>query len=236
MARKTDNDSMLQVQQQPKTERQLSLIRVVREEEPRPSNPLVDAIIADMKRQEVEGMTIADELYPGHGFTRTQDMPTSIFREIWKEYHQRNPGPQPLDIPDDDSDDDDTPTRKPKKPKRFQEWPIERKWQERLKRLHQLSKKLYSLTELYCHDLQQRAVNNPQYFGVCPLPGAIDSSKLNLSDLLPNPAKEFEKALREQEILEYEIKYEGKQALALPVQLKTPELVQVQTTNTVRLP
>jgi len=59
---------------------------------------------------------------------------------------------------------------KAKPPKPYTPWPLERKWAERARRLMARTRKQFSLVEFYCEALQAKVLENPQYFGICPLP------------------------------------------------------------------
>lgn len=116
-------------------------------------------------------------------------------------------------------------SRKPSKPKTFKPWSRERKLQNRLRKLDLRARKLYTLLpDEYIEYIQTELLQNPEYYGICPLLGSVESCKLNYQDYVLDfqQARLLEAQLREQE--------SGLvQPLNLPLVLKVPEkeLVQV---------
>lgn len=86
-----------------------------------------------------------------------------------------------------------------KPPKPYAPWSLERKWAERARRLMTRTRKQFSLIDFYCEALQAKVLENPQYFGVCPLPGEFQCNVFPAIAIEQQAAISKEVALREQE-------------------------------------
>jgi hypothetical protein len=173
--------------------------------------------LAGIRQQAQEILAIAHEQNPGKHWDRLTEVRGDEFSNACREYHRRQgtlmdtlPLTPPISL------------SKPSRP--YIPWSLERKQRERVKKLLQRISKRYSLIDLFVDAVQDELLSNPQYFGVCPLPGSADSCKIVLRNLVQETAIAYEQQLRLTEHLPVE-------PLAIPLAIKQPEyaLQEMQT-------
>lgn len=148
-----------------------------------------ERMLAELRREAAEILAIANQMFQ-QSWQRLQDVPTSQMGAAVKAYHKANGIVVPQTIRSGPI------SSKPTRP--YRPWPMARKYRERIRRMRVRAQKKYSIPSLQLDFIQSELVRLPHYFGICPLPSEV-SCTLNLQDLLPNPAIEREKQLREEE-------------------------------------
>ena len=87
-------------------------------------------------------------------------------------------------------------------PQTYNSWSEERKFRNRCRKLKERVGGKYSIPDLFCTALQSAVLQNPEYYGVCPIlseRSCIVKPDQRLGWLRANEAKALEARLREQE-------------------------------------
>lgn len=203
--------------------KQLELIKVV--PAPKPENPYLVKLFAELRAESEEMLAIANKLFKGN-WEKLPDVPTEELRQVRSHYNQEKRLPPPAwELPPDD-----TPPVSPSyKRKPYRPWSEERKIKNRLRLLHERMEKRWSLVEFRQDAIYTEVMRQPQYYGVCPLPGSTDACTIKL----PNLARE---AAIQHEIMLREIESGRLKPLEIPLELSVeePELVEVALNNSDR--
>lgn len=148
-----------------------------------------DQMLVDLRQEAMEILAMANQMFQ-QCWQRLQEVPTPQMGAAVKAYHKEK------GIVILQANRSGPISSKPSRP--YRPWPLERKYRGRIRRMRARAQKKYSIPSLQFDFIQSELVRLPHYFGVCPLPSEV-SCTLNLQDLLPNPAIEREKQLREKE-------------------------------------
>ena len=177
--------------------------------------PWKEAMFAKVRAEGQAFLAVANELFPGRGWKTCVDIATKDIRTIRSEYNRRNGLPPPWwDCPDVEP----TPflgTAASYKPKPYRPHSLERKQRRHLKDMVTRIHKKYSFPDMWIPLIQEKLLTNPRYYGVCPLPGAIDASPVEFPSEAQLQAIELENQLRD-------IESGRAQPIKLPLSLKEP--------------
>jgi hypothetical protein len=154
-------------------------------------HPDLKPLINEFKAQERIALGIAKELRME--CDRTRDLNKDDFVRVWDEYWRRNPKAHPSLPRKQSASIKDSKPYKPYRP-----WSLERKQRERSRRMMERFRKKFSLPELFIFAVQDAVIENPWYYGCCPLPDAGDSFPANVPDLKYLEAIAREAKLREE--------------------------------------
>ncbi|MCD8487872.1 MAG: hypothetical protein LRZ84_14340 [Desertifilum sp.] len=184
----------------------------------KPENPYLIKMLQALRAEAAELLAIANKLFSGN-WQNLQEVPTEELKQVRSHYNQVKGLPPPAwELPQIEEAPKIDPTIKPYRP-----WTEERRIANRLRLLHQRMVKKWSLVELRQEALYDAVSRQPQYYGVCPLPGSQDACTIKL----PNPERE---AAIQFEIMDREIRSGRMKPLNLPLKLtqKEPELVEIR--------
>lgn len=164
---------------------QLELVRIVPKQEP-PKDYMTPEQRASFEeyclklRAEADEMReIAKWLYPDVEIGKY--IPTYMLKAVRAEYNDRHGLPAPAWMNNEAVQPKTGPT-KPKPFKPYKPWSKERKWRKHLADLNTRIKKKYSFPDLWIPVVQDELLKRPDYYGVCPLPGAVNACPVQLPD------------------------------------------------------
>jgi hypothetical protein len=119
------------------------------------------ALLAECQREAAELEAIGHQLYPDE-FVGMRKCPIDQYKAVCAVWHKSN-GRQLVETIDR------VPPLKKKKPP-IRQWSLVAKQRSRLVKLHQRLHRQYSFPEMFHQALQEKVLQNPDYYGVCPLP------------------------------------------------------------------
>lgn len=166
-------------------------------------------LLAKIRLEASEQLAIAQDLFPEKGFSELRSIPNAEFCEIMQIYYKRHPERKPQCL--------ERPPQLPKPAKPYIPHTKERKQRNRTRLLLERVKRQFSFPEFWIEKVQNELLSNPEYYGICPLPGSIAACKLNAIDY--DPAR-LAAIAKEQELRLIEA---GLQPVRIPLNLKTPE-------------
>lgn len=174
--------------------KQLELFRVVVKQPEQPPDPEFERVCAKARAESAEMLAIANELFDG-GWQKLQEVPIPQLRPVRSEFNRRHGLPPPFwDVEGEEA------ARRivtPSASRFYKPWTQERKVANRLRLLHQRIEKKWTLIDLKQDALFEAVLDNSQYFGVCPLPGSIESSRITLPNFAKEAAIAYEIQLRQ---------------------------------------
>lgn len=166
-------------------------------------------------KDELAAREIARELFPDDEFVLTTDLPYDKYRAVRDEMCERREASQPGYLTEIRARAELEPPRKRGAPRDYIPWSEERKNRNRIRLMIERMRRKWSIPAMFIDAVQSHLLTNPQYFGVCPLPGAIDHCITHRDSEARLKAIAYEQELR--------MEARGQKPLKMPVELKMPD-------------
>ena len=146
------------------------------------------SFLVDLRNETAEMLALANQLMPEQKFANLTELTTPQLAQVSSAYFrvpEQEPTPQEFSKVGKVS----------KPPKPYQPWSNERKFRTRIARLSARVEKNFSIPEMRIAKLLDLCAENPQYLGLCVLPGVTDRCQVSFN-IAQIAAVEKEKMLR----------------------------------------
>ena len=125
------------------------------------------SFLVDLRNETAEMLALANQLMPEQKFANLTELTTPQLAQVSSAYFrvpEQEPTPQEFS----------KSAKVSKPPKPYQPWSNERKFRTRIARLSARVEKNFSIPEMRIAKLLDLCAENPQYLGLCLLPGTTD--------------------------------------------------------------